>query len=745
MRKLTVNKYYKRMLSFLLVIGLLLTAGMSVLVTADEASAVTADTPVAENDALALYVDAKDGNVIVEDKKTGERYGSCARGLEAHEELKGSRRFEAQSVLVLEYVEDYSEVAVLAIDTLNSYEECVMYQCWDIVPIPNGVRLEYNFEDYGFFIPVEITLDGGYCKAAVRTDQIKETGNDVLVSISLLPYMASGDTGEKGSLFIPQGSGAMLDLNKQGRTVSAYDMPVYGTDLAVESETADETVSVPVFGVCHENNALLGIITSGAEQARIQASGAVAINTYSHVNAAFRLRATDELLLFEGNEANERAVYRLSAPDKTLERFEVAYRLLASESPDYVTLANGYREYLLENGALVRRDTTPMLNMDVYGCITKQASFLGIPYQKKVALTTFDEASALLNDLHAQGVSAVSMRYNGWTNNGLTNKKLSVKTNPLSVLGGSKGFRRLLDAFGNQQDQLILAVDLMHYNKSGHGFSTLNDSIRNLFNVREPQYKTVLSTLEPDEKGAFSYLLRADEMVNAAKKQLNNMKDMDGVGISVTGMGDTLYSDFATDDAFSRTQAASCYGEIMSLYTAKDHPISVDKGNAYTFAEASRIWELPNGTANYFSLDESVPFLAVVLHGYVPYTAPAGNRQTDATSYMLYCLETGSEPMYRVIGGKIAAIADSDYTWLYSTEYATVKDAALRAYRAYTQVYASLHDKAIVSHRCFAEGVYGTTFADGTTVLVNYSESAVAVAGVTVAARDFAVTKEAIA
>jgi len=696
---------------------------------------------MAENHRFSLFVDSLDGYISIVDKQNGNVFSSTPTNIKEHSELKGVSKFEVQSALLVEYTEGFSDSKVLATDILCSYTDCVSYGMSETKAIDNGVRIEYSFEDHGFFIPIEIVLEEDCFKAYVCLNEIEETGDNLIISLSLLPYMVSGDTRDDGYLFIPQGCGALMYFNNTDRASTSYSMPIYGNDLAIENEIEKQTISAPVFGACYSNKAILGVILSGDAQCYIESEGADTNNKYSNVYPKHFLRTNDNLVLFEGDSSNERIIYSLSEPDKKVKNFEVTYIPVNKKGSDYVDLATTYREYLLENGQLKKNDTTPKLSLDVYGAIKKQASFLGIPYQKKVALTEFEQAEKIIIDLDKSGIEGISLKYNGWTNSGVNNEKASVTAKPMGILGGKKALKRLIETAQKTNTDIVLTVDLMNYYKSGYGISVLKDSVCNLFNVRQKQFYYKLSTLEENESVKAFYLLRPDVMLKAAKKQVKKLDKYQNVSVNLNGIASKLYSDYAVDKNLTRYSSMGYYKDIMENYTEKGYSVTVDGMNLYAWEYASRIFGSESVADNYIALDEAVPFMSVVLHGFIPYTASPGNRATDSDEYLLYCLETGSDPYYMIIGRDTSILKNSNYTHLYSTEYSVYAEDIKNTYKKYHEVYSSLHDKTIVEHKCLKKDVYKTTYSDGTSILVNYSKEAYSSNNTVVEPMNFAVVK----
>ncbi len=66
-------------------------------------------------------------------------------------------------------------------------------------------------------IPVKYYLSDGHFIAETDVTQIKHTGDIKVVDITLLPYFGAGSWTDNGYMFVPDGSGALIDFNSKKR------------------------------------------------------------------------------------------------------------------------------------------------------------------------------------------------------------------------------------------------------------------------------------------------------------------------------------------------------------------------------------------------------------------------------------------------------------------------------------------------------------------------------------------------
>lgn len=692
---------------------------------------------VSETAEAVLYSDMESGNFIFGDKAGQKLWYSIPNDLENDELTIGSRRSQIRSMLLVEYVDMRTVATSTVPEMLASYRDSVEYGDAEVKKIENGIRIEYNFADYGIWIPLEITLNDSALSVRVKTSELKQTSYNQVRTIHVLPCFTAAGITEQGYLFIPDGSGAIAQLNNTKGDITDYNGTVYGFDRALEQKERPEleqNVIMPVFGIKTGDHALTGIIVEGDEISEIYANISGEGIGYNRIYPKMVTAVSDSTTLFEADYFNMREIFRLETREK-LEDYEVRYYSLSGEQANYAGMAENYRSYLLENGLLSKKATKPALNVDIYGAAEKQASFLGIPYQKLFAMTTFEQAKDFAAQLKEDGAENLVIRYSGWNNHGLKNKKIPTKAKPLSVLGGKSNYLALQDYLDSIGAEFYSDVDLINIQKSGNSFSILSDVSMSMFNTRVQQYEYLRSVYVPSLESDPWYLLKPQMLGEAADKFFSSFLELNSSGsVCLNGVGSMLYSDF-DKNGVDRTGALKHMQTMLKKHA--ETTLSVEQGNAYTYPYVNRIFSLPATASASMMFDDSVPFAQIVLHGFMPYSTEDINRSVDPVDAVLHCIETGSDPYFCGMYEDSFILMETTYNDLYSSSFSNWYELALDAYQKYSSVYDTLYDKAIVSHSEVAASVYQTVFEDGTSILVNYNDADQIIDGVTVEAKSF--------
>lgn len=717
----------KKFLSLTVVVIFLFIAAVSV--SAEEPYKIEDYTVVAENATHQLLANMETGDFAVFNPFSGSiwysgQWATLDEDNSASELNVGRVKTDLVSVLAVNYVQ-VSTIASTAVPSYqNSYAYCVIKGNVSTKKIKNGYRAEYYFSDIDSTIPVEITLTDDGFQARIVGKDIKMGKKYWITSIELLPGFMAADSNLEGYLFVPSGSGGIIPLNSGKGDFASYSEMVYGEDAAIEQEEYDGeklNVMVPVYGLVRGNQAVTAIIVEGDTSARIRAEANSSTTSFTRVFSDYVTAIVDNTTLFESDFSNQRVIYGIEKR-KSFSDYTVCYHFLSDDAANYSGMAALYRDYL----SLESKAKEPSLYLTLYGAATKKASFLGIPYTKTVSLTSFKETNIVLNEMNKAGIP-VSLQYIGWNNSGIENKKTPVKYNPVAVLGGKSGFRDLFEFIKSSDNTLYCDLDFLSVRKSRIGFSALSDVCKSIFNTRTPQYKYMRSVYVPVNTENPWYLLKPPKVISAANKFLRSFDY--GTGLSFSGFGNTLYSDFTGQNG-ERSDTVTCYQKVLKS-ASKKHPIAVSVGNAYTYDYTDSIFSLPMTNDGNLLFSESVPFVQMVLHGAISYGA-------EKNASLLDCIEYGANPYFSGIYVDDNTLIETSFNWLSGTTYKSWSADAKKIYSEYAKVYKRLYSNQIVSHS-HENGLTSITFDNGTVILINRSDSNRTFNEVEIPAQDFRV------
>ena len=596
-----------------------------------------------------------------------------------------------------------------------------------------------------FKIPLEYTIANDELVVKIPYKQIKyDTTKYYLTDITLLPYFGAANSSKQGYIFVPDGAGAILNLNNGKSQYPPYEKKVYGTDMSIykkSSSSGDNTqIYLPVFGMSRTENAFLAVIESGDAVGTVHADVSGRYTGYNMVYSSYDLintSAQSEVLLNIGGAQNYQ--------EKPLQSdIQVRYIFLESEKNDYTAMALRYQKYLLDAGLIKRKEISEKipLTVNLLGAICYNTSFLGFPVRSTKVLTSYSEAVSIMEQLKQESVDTVSLKYTGWSNKGITST--SAKTVELiGTLGGKKGFSALVDYTKKNNIDFYPDTELSYVNETSmkNGFNSSKEAARSLSNATavKPQYSLDLFRAVSGSSGQ-PYIVSPGLFQSYLASYLTSFGKLNLNSISFASLGTDLNSDYHKGHLIDRQDAKNAVVKSLNDAVEKGYQICVDGANVYTLASASTVVNMQPDCGYAYILDESVPFYQIVLHGIIPYSGQPLNRSADLEKDVLKLIETGTSPYFELMYAENYSLKETDYNNFGLNYKMWVKDAA-DVYQKVNKALSGCQSARIISHSKVQAGVFRTEYENGTVIYTNYNNQDITVDSTQVKAMDYAVVK----
>ncbi|OXS58082.1 hypothetical protein B1A99_15770 [Cohnella sp. CIP 111063] len=659
----------------------------------------------------SLLLEPKTSQLVVLDKTGGYKWRSNPSPEQLKQEtVKGALLENLQSPFV-------AEVVVAGQTRRTMLSTLTKGLTIDYVPIGDaGVQATYTYEKEKLSFVIQFTVTDRGLEAAVPSDGIRESGDYWLYSLQLLPYFGAVPAGgEEGYLFVPDGPGGLILYDRQRPSVaSGYEFPIYGDDPAhvnydENMQAQREQIAYPLYGLRRGDRAFAAIVKEGAYTAKIKAVTPSNSSRYHSIGVSFGYREEYGRKVSGITKETVKAVRK----ERTAEDRRVEYRLLSGEEADYVGMAHTYRDYLQESGQLgaplAATDRVPLMLSIIGGGNKPQFGRSG--YE---AATTFEQAERIVRDLREAGVANMSVIYQGWQNSGhtYTDKRFPI----VSELGGEKGARRFAQSM-RELGVPVLFDDYMAWKDESHSsFYKKTDGIRGIDS-------TVLSGTGD------AFIVNPVKAVRQQKLVVDALKKIGIDGIHyVDGPGSIAFSDYRSNAPLTRGDTVHYYRELLDYVREQLGTAGVQRGEQYALGHADYIEELPHSSSRDFIVDETVPVYQIAVHGTVAYSTAPGNLRDVYEDEMLRAIEYGAIPSFTLTYAESRVLKGTDYQDLFSTEYAVWKDRILEDYDSFDRLAGVLH-QPIADHEKAAEGVYVTTYEDGTRVTVDYNTKQFGVEG----------------
>jgi hypothetical protein len=671
---------------------------------------------VAENNTFQLYVDKATLGFKVTDKRNGYIWNATLDEKADSDRLNKSWLAFAQSGISIEYLDP--KAVNKRVSITNSTVTL------DVQPIDQGVTATVAFTDYGITLGVTIQLDDSGVSIEVPFDAIKQEDPDFKLGlVYVYPFMGAvrGDS-IPGYMFIPDGSGSLIRFGTETKAKNMFYGRYYGADIGMltylpydPSLNNPMGISIPVMGMVHgeKQNAFLAIVEKGAAYGELQAHPAGIITNFNFLHNVFVY-----------NQSYFQATNRSGAGVTTIQRntnefdVKVRYRFLAGDAADYVGMARDYQKYLVDKGVLKK-------STDQQGDIGLKLEFLGgdkekvLFWHRLIPMTTISQMDDMLTDLNIKNVDVV---YYGWQPLGAgTMPPRSLKLD--GGLGSMEQLQALADRIHSNGGNFYLYYDPQSAFQRESGYSTRNDLAMSITNANLQGYN----------RGKLNYFFNLDTLSERYAALSQDIFARPDMGLALDHIGSILYSDFKKNHLLNREQVIT---EYQNLLAKNQGPTAFYMPNDYVFAYTRAYYEMPLGDNGYVFTTESVPFLEIVLAGYIPYYGSALNFSSNVQDDLLRQVDYGVYPSYFLTQEVTAKILNTTSEWIYTSSRAQWLEEIKQTYQWMNALLAPVKGQEIVARETLGWKVVATTYANGKQIIVNYGDTPFRVGGVTIKEKD---------
>lgn len=522
-------------------------------------------------------------------------------------------------------------------------------------------------------------------------------------------------------MFVPDGSGSVINFNNGKTSVDAYFKKLFNDDGAItkNDNLSEAQISVlPVFALSADDYGFLATIDQGYEVAGISADVSGKFNSYNYVYPFFDLVSVDNVSL----SSQKADSFLLTSEELVSSKIKVSYHL-TNGGVNYSELAVLYRDILKESGVLPKKaiSDSAELNIDFITSAIVTKRFLGIPYETITSLTTYEQADKILNEIPDISADVTLVNALSGGINQSTNKKIKF----LSCLGSDKE-RAKLQSSANRLSVSYYAQRSEKI-KNSDRTKALNRSNKNvyLYNIvsRYFQKNNAMELLSPAKLNAYA------DSIN------KSLKTNDLGAVNILDLGYELNSDFNAKNQYDRSEARKQVEKYLKKVSEKTE-VTVDTGSYFSLKYVSKIKNIPTTHSGYKITDYAVPFYQMVISGIIPYTTRSINQSNDIETAFLKTVELGAQLQCTWIYENAKNITNSREKY-YGVLYKDSIDIISEYSKRYAPVYDKIAGNSISKHIRCSETLVKTAYENGISVYVNYGDVPADIDGITVNARDF--------
>lgn len=600
-------------------------------------------------------------------------------------------------------------------------------------------------ESLSITIPLEYRLTDKGLEATVKAADIEEHGNVYISQIDVLQFFGAASNKAQGYILVPDGSGALINLNS-GNQAIAYNQAIYDIDPVAQNYVVieeTECARLPIFGIKADDNAIFARITAGDAIASVNADVAGKLNNYNYAYASFNVREKELLNMFgvQGSKSDipvvEKSLYKID--------LSVSYSFLTKDDASYSGMARTYRKQLIDEGILkeTNQSESVPLYLDIIGGVEQKKHIMGIPYEGVCAMTTYDEASEIVDNLYDSDITNLRLNYQGWFNGGIYHD-VADKIKLIGSVGSKSDLESLNKKLEDKGGKLFMDVAFQKVSHESKRFTSVLEASKYYSG-----YVVELGATDPSTVRQTSNLEWYDEMIYymISPKFLNRYVDKfaskitkyDVSGINLTDLGSVLTSDKKRSELINRQQAENIViGQYEKLAETKKNLMETG-GNEYSLKYVSDIIDAPTSYSAYYIIDEQVPFYEMVIHGSISYSGEAFNLMDDDLDddFVLNCIEYGIAPRFTLSYKDPSKMKYTSSADKYSVLYTTWLDKAKEMYGNINEALKDVDGSAMINHEKLDNGLIKVDYENGKTIYINKTSQDITVDGNTVKAKNY--------
>ena len=585
----------------------------------------------------------------------------------------------------------------------------------------------------------------------------------ILKSITPLKYFGASNFSNDGYIFIPDGSGSIVEFEdfRESNVSMSAGVSFYGNDYCYSkiSGAHKQALTMPVYGIVSNKDAAgndtnigyFAILEEGSSMATINTLYETTLYKEGTAYTSFTPYPSDEFDLSDTISVGGTTFYTKVSESKYSGSYVTRYVMLLGEQASYVGMAAYYRNYLENNGTLTALDNVSddlPLYLEALGSLEVVEKILTFPVNVSKPITTFEDLVAIYEDLgrakermlekaaeydelaaaeddnivlkesyqstaddyrrlaeEVVNIDDVNFKLTGFANGGL------YSTYPTKVkwersVGGKRGFKKLLKTAEEKTDEnsafgIYPDFDFQYISNTSifDGVGKRNTVSRMVDNRYAS--KQIYSNITGEYDSIYSMIVSADALDRLYDKFIKKYSKYDAIGISVATLGSDLNSNFDEDNPISRDDAQGYVTSLLDrIANESNYSVMTSQGNIYAVKYADHILNICTDSSYYRYSSYAIPFVGMVLHGYVNYAGTPLNYSGSPDYDLLRSIENGAS-IYYIIGYRNTDIMkdDEDFNKYYSVSYDNWFDDIVEKYSLINKQIGDLQDYKIVSHK----------------------------------------------
>jgi hypothetical protein len=676
----------------------------------------------AENQHFTLFVDEGTLAIKLLDKRSGFIWHSNLDEVSEDDNLNKTWTAFARSGLSIDYLDQQAKRTRASLSNTN--------QSTRLRYITHGFEADIDFLDPSIRLTLQVQLEASGLSVEIPFASLQENDPKYRLGVlHLYPFFAAvKEDSVSGYMLIPDGSGTLIPFAASTKASTMFYGRYYGADLGMISKLPHDpmlnrpyTLSLPVSGIVHgTSQAFISVIEKGATYAELVAHPAGLITKFNFLYNSFIYNES----YFQATNRSGDGITILQPATNSFD-IKVHYRFLQGSESDYVGMARSYQSYLLEQGLLptaplessTSASNTPAsdigIRLEVLGSEKEKVLF----WHRPLMMTTLGQMQTILDSLDLPNPQVI---YYGWQPLGASSMTpSSLKLEP--SLGSRTQLENLIEGVKARGGTFYFYLHPLQAYKQQRGYNPRSDLAMSITTAN-------LESVERNQPSYYFNLEAVQQHYTSLSKDLANLE----VAWALDGIGSVLYSDFGSRYT-NREQVIQQYQTLLAdtkVTTAFYRP------NDYVFAHTSSYFDIPLDDSGYIYTSGSVPFLQVVLAGYIPYYGPPLNFSSNLRRDLLRHADYGTYPSFFLTQEVTAKLLNTRSSWIYTSALAQWEQDIKQSYAWLNSLLGPVGGASITARQTLAPGVVATTYSNNKQIIVNYTNQPFNQGPISLAAQD---------
>jgi len=528
------------------------------------------------------------------------------------------------------------------------------------------------------------------------------------------------------------------------KTVTDYTNVVKKAEYAADGTLISPTVYGTKIVNVDEKKGFLAVIEEGDALAELASCHLSATSVFNTVKMIYYPRPQDSYNMSNAISVGSNTTMTVVSDRKYVGSYTVRYFMLTDDNLaeennlssyyecSWMGMALAYRNYLEGTNVLDRLEENEVdddipLYLETFGTLMTTEKFMSVPMDVMTPLTTFEDIMTMYTELSdgieasmneivesgnavsttkdsAKDFSNINFKLTGYANGGMYST-VPYHLNWESAVGGASGFEKLVEQSKENGFGIFPDFDFVYINTTDvfDGVNLKQHAVKTIDNryTSRREYSATYQTYV----GYFQLAIAPSCFERFVTKLASNYLKYNPTGISVSTLGTDLNSDFDEDDPLNREDSKKFTVDALEMLShlknddGNELQIMTDGGNSYTWRYINHIVNMPLNSSRYNEASNSVPFMGVVLHGYVQFAGTPINEEGDIESAMLKAIENGAGLYFTLAYQNAEKFKeDARLSKYFSVRYEIWKEDLVEMYVELNDLLSDLQTKIIIDH-----------------------------------------------